>query len=128
MTFSNPAPTLMGNPVSLQNHNNKCVTFSMFFNHHSPFENMVFDMRQLLFCLNLALHRAVVIVFVCIWRHYRCHELSLYLNRVCTGQSSDSERASAEWQSAAVTPQFNVHFSFGSRIAKHLIEFIAIES
>ena len=49
------------------------------------------------------------------------------MNRVCTGQSSDSERASAEWQSAAVTPQFNVSFSL-SRISKHLVEFIAIES
>ena len=26
----------------------------------------------------------------------RCHELSLYVNRVCTGQSSDSEHASAD--------------------------------
>ena len=58
----------------------------------------------------------------------RCHELSLYLNRVCTGQSSNSERASAEWQSAAVTPQVNLSFSIVSPISKHLIECIAIES
>ena len=50
------------------------------------------------------------------------------MNRVCTGQSSDSERASAEWQSASVTPQFNVSFSLMSRVPKHLTEFIAIES
>ena len=36
---------------------------------------------------------------------YRCLELSLPLNRVCTGQSSDSERARDQWQCAAVTPQ-----------------------
>ena len=52
--------------------------------------------------------------------------LSLPMNRVCTGQSS--ECASAKWQSAAVTPQFNVSFSFVSRVSEHLIEFIAIES
>ena len=45
---------------------------------------------------------------------YRCHELSLPLNRVCTGQSSDSERARDRWQSAAVTPQVNLCFSFVS--------------
>ena len=50
------------------------------------------------------------------------------MNRVCTGQSSDSERASAEWQSTGVTPQFNVSLSLVSRVSKHLIEFIAIES
>ena len=58
----------------------------------------------------------------------RCHGLSLPMNRVCTGQSSDSERASAEWQSAAVTPQFNTSCSLVSRVSKHLIEFIAIYS
>ena len=26
-----------------------------------------------------------------------CHELSLYVNRVCTGQSSDSEHARDQW-------------------------------
>ena len=57
----------------------------------------------------------------------RCHGLSLPMNRVCTGQSSYSQRASAEWQSAVVTPQFNVSFSHVSRVSKHLIEFIAIE-
>ena len=46
------------------------------------------------------------------------------MNRVCTGQSSDSERESAEWQSAAVTLQFNVSFLLVSRVSKHLIEFI----
>ena len=59
---------------------------------------------------------------------YRCHELSLPLNRVCTGQSSDSERARDRWQSAAVTLQVNLSFSFVSCISKHLIECIAIES
>ena len=59
---------------------------------------------------------------------YRCHELSLPLNRVCTGQSSDSERARGQWQCAAVTPQVNLSFSFVSCISKHLIECIAIES
>ena len=58
---------------------------------------------------------------------YRCHELSLPLNRVCTGQSSDSERARDQWQCAAVTPQVNLSFSFVSCISKHLIECIAIE-
>ena len=58
----------------------------------------------------------------------RCHELSLPLNRVCTGQSSDSERARDQWQCAAVTPQVNLSFSFVSCISKHLIERIAIES
>ena len=41
--------------------------------------------------------------------------------RVCTGQSSDLERAHVQWQCAAVTPQVNLSFS------KHLIEFFAIE-
>ena len=59
---------------------------------------------------------------------YRCHELSLPLNRVCTGRSSDSERARYQWQCAAVTPQVNLSFSFVSCISKHLIECIAIES
>ena len=58
----------------------------------------------------------------------RCHELSLPLNRVCTGQSSDSGRARDQWQCAAVTPQVNLSFSFVSCISKHLIECIAIES
>ena len=58
----------------------------------------------------------------------RCHELSLPLNRVCAGQSSDSERARDQWQWAAVTPQVNLSFSFVSCISKHLIEYIAIES
>ena len=59
---------------------------------------------------------------------YRCHGLSVYPFWVCTGQSSHSARASAEWQSSAVTPQFNLSFSFVSRFSKHLIEFIAIDS
>ena len=46
-----------------------------------------------------------------------CHELSLPLNRVCTGQSSDSERARDQWQCAAVTPQVNLSFSFVSCIS-----------
>ena len=62
------------------------------------------------------------------WLRVRCHELSLPLNRVCTGQSSDSERARDHWQCAAVTPQVNPSFSFVSCISKHLIECIAIES
>ena len=53
----------------------------------------------------------------------RCHELSLPLNRVCTGQSSDSERAHDQWQCAAVTPQVNLTFSFVSCISKHFIPF-----
>ena len=51
----------------------------------------------------------------------RCHGLSIPMNRVCTGQSSCSERGSAEWQSAAVTPQFNVSCSLVSRVSRHLI-------
>ena len=43
---------------------------------------------------------------------------------MCTSQSPDSERASAEWQSAVVTPQFNLSFSFMTRVSKHLIELI----
>ena len=65
---------------------------------------------------------------ICPLRVFRCHELSLPLNRVCTGQSSDSERARDQWQCAAVTPQVNLSFSFVSSISKHLIECIAIES
>ena len=42
-----------------------------------------------------------------------------YLNRVCTGQSSYSERASTEWQSSDVTPQVNLSFSFVSRVLKN---------
>ena len=42
------------------------------------------------------------------------------MNQVCTGQSSDSERASAEWQSAAVTPQFNASFSLVTRVSKRI--------
>ena len=57
----------------------------------------------------------------------RCHGLSLPMNRVCTGQSSDSERGSAQLQRASVTPQFNVSVSLVSRVSKHLIECIAIE-
>ena len=59
---------------------------------------------------------------------FRCHELSLPLNRVCAGQSSDLERARDQWQCSAVTPQVNLSFSFVSCISKHLIECIAIES
>ena len=40
--------------------------------------------------------------------------LSLLMNRVCTGQSSDSERARDQWQCAAATPQVNLGFSFVS--------------
>ena len=60
----------------------------------------------------------------------RCHELSLPLNRVCTGQSSDSEgaRGQSQWQCADVTLQVNLSFSVVSCIAKKLIECIAIES
>ena len=47
---------------------------------------------------------------------------------MCTGQSSGSERASAKWQSAALNLQVNVSFSLVSRVSKHLIERIAIES
>ena len=66
---------------------------------------------------------------VCIGeRLRRCHGLSLPMNRVCTGQSSDSERASAELKSPAVTPQFNMSFSLVSRVSKHLIECIATDS
>ena len=50
------------------------------------------------------------------------------MNRVYTGQSADLERASAEWQSAAVTPQFNEICSPVSHVSKHLIECTAIES
>ena len=35
-------------------------------------------------------------------------------NRVCTGQSSDSERAHDQWQCAVVTPQVNLSFPFVS--------------
>ena len=57
----------------------------------------------------------------------RCHGLSLLMNRVCTGQSSYSERASAKRQSAVMTPQFNGSFSLVSPVSKHLIELIARE-
>ena len=56
------------------------------------------------------------------WQHlFRCHELSLPLNRVCTGQSSDSECARDQWQCVAVTAQVNLSFSFVYCISKHLI-------
>ena len=45
-------------------------------------------------------------------------------NQVCTGQLSDSGRTRDQWQCAAVTPQFNLSFSFVSRFSKHLVEFI----
>ena len=44
-----------------------------------------------------------------------------------SGQSSHSERASAEWQISAVTHS-SISFSFVSRFSKHSIEFIAIDS
>ena len=56
----------------------------------------------------------------------RCHELSLYVNRVCTGQLSDSKRARDQWQCASVTPQVNLSFDFVSRVSEHVIEFIAM--
>ena len=76
-------------------------------------------------------HRIVQIEYdshITYGRMGRCHELSLPLNRVCTGQSSDSERARDQWQCVAVTPQVNLRFSFVSCISKHLIECIVIES
>ena len=54
-------------------------------------------------------------------------EFVAYLNRVCTGQSSDSERPRDQLQSAAVTLQVSLSFSFVSRASKHLIECIARE-
>ena len=58
---------------------------------------------------------------------YRRHELSLPINRVCTGQSADSERARDQWQCAALTQQVNLSFWFVYCVSKHLIECIAIE-
>ena len=52
----------------------------------------------------------MVLFRACILSYTRCHELSLQANRVCTGQSSDSERARDQWQRAAVTPQVNLSF------------------
>ena len=49
---------------------------------------------------------------------YRCHMLSLQANQVCTGQSSDSERARDHWQRAAMTPHVNLSFSFESCVSK----------
>ena len=45
-------------------------------------------------------------------------------NRVCIGQSSDSERAHDQWQCAAVTLQVNLSFPFVSSVSnsKQLIE------
>ena len=63
-----------------------------------------------------------IVVYLC-----RCHGLSVYPVYVCIGQSSHSERA-AEWQSSAVTPKFNLSFSFVSRFSKHLIYLIAVDS
>ena len=56
----------------------------------------------------------------------RYHKLSLCLNRICTGQSSDSERARDQWRCAAVNPQVNLSFSFVSRVSKHVTECIAV--
>ena len=39
-----------------------------------------------------------------------------------------NQPVASEFLRAAVTPQFNLSFSFVSRVSKHLIEFIAIES
>ena len=58
----------------------------------------------------------------------QCHELSLQMNSVCAGQSSDSERACDQWQCAAVTLQVNLSFSFVSRVSTHLIECIVVSA
>ena len=42
--------------------------------------------------------------------------------------ASESERSRDQWQCAAVTLHVNLSFSFVSRVSKHLIEFITIES
>ena len=42
---------------------------------------------------------------------YPVSRIEFTANRVCTGQSSDSERARDQWQCAAVTPQVNLSFS-----------------
>ena len=49
--------------------------------------------------------------------------IDLALNSLLANQP-----VASEFLRAAVTPQFNVSFSLVSRVSKHLIEFIAIES
>ena len=48
--------------------------------------------------------------------------IDLALNSLLANQP-----VASEFLRAAVTPQFNLSFSFVSRVSKHLIEFIAIE-
>ena len=87
---------------------------------------LLYSWQPWLFPPNSSLSRKNIVAIFSVWS--RCHRLSVYPVWVCTGQSSHSDRASAEWQSSAVTPQFNPSFSFVSRFSKHLIEFIAIDS
>ena len=54
--------------------------------------------REYWVVLAIVMHNLYNSVVIC-----QCHQLSSYLNRVCAGQSSDSERARDQWQSAAVT-------------------------
>ena len=49
-------------------------------------------------------------------------------NYLSTGQSAGCIGVGTQYQSAAVTPLFNLSFSFLSRIPRHLIYFIAIDS
>ena len=53
-----------------------------------------------------------------------------YVNDLATDQSAASnwERARDQCQSAAVIPPVNLSFSFLSRVSRHLLDFIAIDS
>ena len=68
------------------------------------------------------------LVYSAIYAQLPVSRIESTANRVCTGQSSDTERARDQCQCAAVTPYVNLMFSFVSCISKHLIECIAIES
>ena len=53
---------------------------------------------------------------------------SLLANQLERAHDQESERAYDQSQSGAVTPPVNLSFSFLSRVSRHLIDFIAIDS
>ena len=68
------------------------------------------------------------LVYSAIYAQLPVSRIESTANRVCTGQSSDSERAHDQWQCAAVTPKVNLIFSFVSCISKLLIVGIVVSA